>query len=132
MDVKQKKTTINPINKKDEKCFKFTATVALNHEEIKKYPQRITKIKPFIDKYNWKGINYPSEKNDWKKFEKKNLTIAFKLLLIALFINSIKLHKFLVKENLIICEILLLKGRLVLRPAQWVPGSERAKFTLQW
>ena len=34
------------------------------------------KIKPFIDKCNWERINYPSEKDDWKKFEKNHLTIA--------------------------------------------------------
>ena len=38
--------------------FQHIATVALNYEEIKKDPQRITKIKPFINKYNWEGINY--------------------------------------------------------------------------
>ena len=32
-----------------------------NHEEIKKVWQRITKIKTFINKYNCKGINFPSE-----------------------------------------------------------------------
>ena len=32
----------------------------------KKDQQRITKIKPFIDKYNWEGINYPWEKYHWK------------------------------------------------------------------
>ena len=37
----------------------------------KKDPPRITKIKPFINKYNWEGINYLSWKDDWKKFEKK-------------------------------------------------------------
>ena len=31
----------------------------LNYEEIKKDPQRITKIKPLINEYNWEGINYP-------------------------------------------------------------------------
>ena len=36
--------------------------------------------KPFIDKYNWEGINYPSEKEDWKNFEKNNLTIAINVL----------------------------------------------------
>ena len=35
-----------------------------------------TKIKAFIDKYNWEEIIYLSEKDDWKKFEKNNLTIA--------------------------------------------------------
>ena len=52
----------------------------LNHEGIKKDPQRITKIKPFINKYNWEGINIPSEKDDWEKFEKNNVTIALNVL----------------------------------------------------
>ena len=49
--------------KKDNKCFQYTATVALNHEEIKKNLQRITKTKYFINKYNLKRINFPSEKD---------------------------------------------------------------------
>ena len=57
----KKKAIINPINKKDNKCFQYAITVALNYEEIKKDPQRITKIKPFINKYNWKGINFPKK-----------------------------------------------------------------------
>ena len=31
----------------------------------------------FIKKYKWEGINLPSENDDWRKFEKKYLTIAF-------------------------------------------------------
>ena len=42
----------------------------LNYERIKKDPQIITKIKSFINKYNWKGINFPSEKDDWKNLRK--------------------------------------------------------------
>ena len=38
--------------------------------------QRIIETKPFIKKYNWEGIHYSSEKDDWKKFEKFNLTVA--------------------------------------------------------
>ena len=45
--IKNQKAAINPINKKDNKCFQYAVTVALNYEEIKKDPQRITKIKPF-------------------------------------------------------------------------------------
>ena len=52
--LKNKKATINPKNN-DDKCFQYAITVALNHEQIKKVPQR--KIKPFIDQYNWKKIN---------------------------------------------------------------------------
>ena len=36
----------------------------------------MTKIKNFRNKYNWKERNFPSEKDDWKKFEKNNVTIA--------------------------------------------------------
>ena len=54
--MKNKKATINPINKK-EKCFQYAITVVLNYEEIKRDLKRITKIKPFENKYNWEGIN---------------------------------------------------------------------------
>ena len=52
----------------------------LNHEERVKDPQWITKTKPFINKYSWKGINFASEKNNWKKFKENNVTIALKVL----------------------------------------------------
>ena len=61
--IKNKKATINPQNK-DNECFKDVTTAALNHKEIKKDPQRISEIKPFIDKYNWKGIEFPSHSKD--------------------------------------------------------------------
>ena len=38
----------------------------------KKETQKVTKIKLFIYEYNWEGTNVPSEKDDWKKFEKNN------------------------------------------------------------
>ena len=31
-------------------------------KKSKKDPQRITKIKPFIKKYKWEGVNVPLEK----------------------------------------------------------------------
>ena len=42
---------MNPLNRKDNKCYQYAVTVALNNEEIGKNPDRITKIKPFINKY---------------------------------------------------------------------------------
>ena len=67
---KKQKSKINPINEKDNKCFQYATIVPLNYEEIQKDPQRISKIKFFINKYNWEGINYPSEKDDWKNLRK--------------------------------------------------------------
>ena len=77
--IKNRKATIIPISKKDNKYFQYTVTVVLNHEEIRKDQQRIAKIKAFIGKCNWKGINYPSEKDYWKKLEKNNLAIALNI-----------------------------------------------------
>ena len=48
----------------------FTVAVTLSHKEIKKDSQRIAKLEPFINKYNWRGTYYPSEKENWKIFEK--------------------------------------------------------------
>ena len=73
--IKKQKTTINFTNKKDNKCFQYAVTVALNYKQIKRDPQRITKFNPITNRCNWEGINYPSEKDDWKKIEKSNLTI---------------------------------------------------------
>ena len=50
--LKNKKATINPKNN-DDKCSQYAITVALNNEQIKKDPQRISKIKHFTDQYNW-------------------------------------------------------------------------------
>ena len=46
----------------------------------KKYLKRISKIKPFINRYNWEGIIFPSENNDWKKIQKTNVIINFNVL----------------------------------------------------
>ena len=56
----------------DNKCFQYALTVALNHKQIKNNPKRISKIKPFIDQYNWKEIDFPSHRKDWKNFESNN------------------------------------------------------------
>ena len=48
----------------------------VKYEEIKNDPQRITKIKPFKNKYNQEGIKVPSQKDHWKNFEKNNIKSA--------------------------------------------------------
>ena len=51
--LKNKNATISPKTNND-KCFQYALTVALNYEQIKKNPQKISKFKPFTDQYNWK------------------------------------------------------------------------------
>ena len=50
MIEKQKKATINSKNN-DDKCFQYAVTATLNHEQIKKNPHRISKIKLFINQH---------------------------------------------------------------------------------
>ena len=69
--LKDKKSTINPKNN-DDKCFQYAVTLALNLDKIKKDPQRVSKIKPFIEEYNWEDIDFPSTSRDWKKIECNN------------------------------------------------------------
>ena len=45
-------------------------------KKLEKIAQIVSKIKSFLNKYNLEGINYLSEKNEWKKFEKNTLATA--------------------------------------------------------
>ena len=57
--LKDKKSTVNPKNN-DDKCFQYAVTLALNLNNIDNHPKRVSKIKPFIEKYNWEDIDFPS------------------------------------------------------------------------
>ena len=45
--------------------FHYALTVALNYKQIKSHPERISKINPFIDQYNWKEISLNRTINQW-------------------------------------------------------------------
>ena len=77
--IKNKGVTINPQNTED-KCFQYAITTALNYQNITNNCQRISKIKPFINNYNWKNIEFPSHSKDWRKFECNNKAIALNIL----------------------------------------------------
>ena len=69
--LKDKKSTKNPKNN-DDKCFQYAVTLALNLDNIDNHPEIVSKIKPFIEKYNWEDIDFPSTSIDWKKIESNN------------------------------------------------------------
>ena len=87
--LKNKKATINPKNN-DDNCFQYALTVALNHQNIGKNPQIITKIKSFIDRYNWEETDFASHSKVWKKFEQNNKTIALNILFAPLYHTILK------------------------------------------
>ena len=63
--ILNKRATIN-LKNKDNKCFQYSISAALNHQNIENHPERISNIKPFIDQYNLEGIDFPSGIKDWK------------------------------------------------------------------
>ena len=89
--LKDKKPTINPKNN-DYKCFQYAVTLALNYDKIDRNPQRISKIKPFIEEYNWKdevALNILYVPHNTKKIEisyksKHNLTREKQIILLMI------------------------------------------------
>ena len=88
---KKEKTTISSINK-------LSIILSLSYEEMKKDRQRLTKVKPFINKYKWEGINIPSGKDDWKKIDKNNVAIVLNVL------YAKKIHPAYVSKHNLNCE----------------------------
>ena len=73
--MKNKGVTIN-LKNKDNKCFQYAITARLNYQNIDCHPEKISKLKPFINNYSWKDIEFPSHSKDWIKFECNNKAIA--------------------------------------------------------
>ena len=78
--IKKKVVTINPKNTKDNNCFQYAITALLNLQNINHNPERISKLKPFINNCNWKDIEFLSHSKDWRKFECNNKAIALNIL----------------------------------------------------
>ena len=80
--IANKKAVINPKNENDEECFKWAVTAALHHKDIKCNPERISKLRPYADQYNWDGLEFPVAINKIGKFEKNNPDVAVNVLYI--------------------------------------------------
>ena len=103
--LKDKKSTIIQKNN-DYKCFHYATNLAINFNKINKDPQRISKIKPFIENYNWNDINFPTNKKDWNRFEVNNKNVALNILYVPFNTKKIEIaykSKYnLVRDNQII------------------------------
>ena len=64
---KKKKCTIEPQNNVN-KCFQYSITLSLYHEQIKRNLFRVSKIKPYINNLNWENIEFPPQKQDYINF----------------------------------------------------------------
>ena len=78
--IKNKKLTINTKNTEDNKCFQYAVTAALNYRNIGHHPERISKLEPFINNYNWDNIDFPAGHKDYSAFKKNNSDTAINIL----------------------------------------------------
>ena len=77
---KNKGVIVNPKNTKNNNCSQYDIAALLNHKNSNHNLERISELKPFINNYNWKDIEFPSHSKDWRKFECNNKTIALNIL----------------------------------------------------
>ena len=57
----------NNNNNNNNNNFQNVLDDPLNYQTIKKDPQRISKLKPYINKYNWEEIDCPAGSKEWQK-----------------------------------------------------------------
>ena len=73
----KKETIIN-----NENSFQNTLDGALSYQTIKTNPEKISKLKPCVNKNNWEGIDVPAGPKEWQKFERNKKIIALNILFI--------------------------------------------------
>ena len=78
--IKNKGGIINPKNTKNNNCFQYAITAALNYRNIGPHSEKISKLELFINNYNWKDIEFPSHSKDWRKFECNKKAVAINIL----------------------------------------------------
>ena len=66
----------------EDNCFQNALNDSLDYQKIKKDPQKISKLKPYINQYNWKAIKFLSDKENWKEFEENNKEVALNVLFV--------------------------------------------------
>ena len=49
---------------REDNCFQNVLNDLLDYQTIKTHPERISKLKPYINRYNWKDIKFRSYKED--------------------------------------------------------------------
>ena len=64
--LRSKKESIN----NEDNCFQNALNDSLDYERIKKDPQKISKLKPCINQYNWKDIKFQLTKKTGKSWNK--------------------------------------------------------------
>ena len=79
--VKNKKGRINPKNEDDKRII-YAIIASLHHHEIDSHAERISKLKFYINDYNWHGLEFPAKPKGWKKLKENNKSIILNILFV--------------------------------------------------
>ena len=52
----------------------------MNYQNINHNPERTSKLRPFINDYNWDDINFPAGHKDYSAFERNNRDITLNII----------------------------------------------------
>ena len=63
----------------DNKSFQYSITLSIYHKEIGNNFNIITKIKPYVNNFNWNDIKFPPIKQDYETFEINNENISLNI-----------------------------------------------------
>ena len=66
----------------EDNCFEKTLNDSSDNQRIKKDPHKKSRLQPYVNQRNWKGIKLPSDKEDWKKFEQNDKEIVLNKLFV--------------------------------------------------
>ena len=129
-----KRATINPKNGKDDNCFQYALTLALNYNEIKE-----KELENIFKKIRDEYIDFSSHQKGWKNFQQNNELTALNVLLSSQDSEEITLvykleHKYKRENNALLLMIndnekyyyFALKSKLELYSSEWLRSKEEA------
>ena len=70
----------NNSNNNNNNNFQNALDDPLNYQTIETHPERILKLKPYINKYNWEETSFPAGSKKWQKIDQNNDPIALNIL----------------------------------------------------
>ena len=83
--IESKKAIINPKNKNDNECFKWSIISGLNYNKIKE-----KELKKLL-KFRRVDTDFSSYQRDWEEFEQENTSIALNILFVSHNSEEVKL-----------------------------------------
>ena len=72
LQCKKEAVINNNNNNNNNNHFQNALDNAFYYQTIESNLQRISKLKPYINNYNWKGIEFPAGSKEWQKFEQSS------------------------------------------------------------